>query len=68
MKKNKRKNRILELRVKRGWTQQELANLIGVRNTAVYYWENQGGISKATALKIQWMLGITEDELFLKEN
>ena len=41
-------HRIRAWREAKGWTQQQLADAVGVTHAAVYQWELEGGDSKTT--------------------
>lgn len=58
-------NKIKKLRIKCGYTQDELANKIGVSSQAVSKWENQITTPDITLLPIlSEVFGVTIDELF----
>ena len=58
-------NKIKELRRKRGITQEELANCIGISSQAVSKWENHVGLPDITlAPRLASYFGISMDELF----
>ena len=57
--------KIKELRLKRRWTQEELANELGVSAQTVSKWENQIIMPDITLLPVlSELFGITIDELF----
>lgn len=43
--------RIKELRIERGFTQPELAKMIGVTNAVISFWENEVNEPKASYVK-----------------
>jgi putative transcriptional regulator len=58
-------NRVYELRVSRGWTQEQLAERIGVAGTTVQRAESgQRGLSRAMRAKLAKAFGISQSELF----
>ncbi len=61
--------RIKELRIERGFTQPELAKMIGVTNAVISFWENEVNEPKASYVKklaqcfnvtADYLLGISE--------
>ena len=53
-----------ELRKEKGWTQQQLADLLNVTNKSVSKWErNEGYPETGTLLEISKLFGITVDDL-----
>lgn len=57
--------RINELRTKKGISQNELANLIGVSANAVYHWNKRGAMpSLANVEKICEVMGISVEQFF----
>jgi transcriptional regulator with XRE-family HTH domain len=58
-------NRVYELRVARGWTQEQLAERIGVAGTTVQRAESgQRGLSKTMRAKLAQVFEISQSELF----
>ena len=58
-------SKIKQLRIKCGYTQDELANKIGVSSQAISKWENQITTPDITLLPIlSEVFGVTIDELF----
>lgn len=54
-------NPVKRERLERGWTQQELANRIGVKQATVAKWEREGAVyRKATRQKLAKVFGISE--------
>jgi len=54
-------NPVKRERLERGWTQKELANRIGVKQTTVSKWEREGAVyRKATTQKLAKVFGIGE--------
>ena len=49
--------RILNYRVKHNLTQQEFADLVGVKKLTIWRAENNGNISKITKIKIENVIG-----------
>lgn len=61
-------NRVKELRVERGWTQQELADAVGVSRQSINSIERQRyEPSLALALKFARIFGHSTDEIFTLE-
>lgn len=57
--------RINELRAKKGMSQNELANLIGVSANAVYHWNKRGAMPSLSNIeKICEVMGITIEQFF----
>lgn len=54
---------IRTLRKERGETQRELADAIGVYQTAVSKWENSGRMNLENAIKVADHYGVSLDEL-----
>lgn len=46
-----------------GWSQEQLADAIGIRQQSVAQWENGGGISKANVARLQHLLPFEPGEL-----
>ena len=58
-----------ELRKEKGWTQQQLADLLNVTNKSVSKWErNEGYPETGTLLEISKLFGITVDDLLNGRN
>jgi ribosome-binding protein aMBF1 (putative translation factor) len=54
-------NPVKRERLERGWTQEELANRIGVKQATVAKWEREGAVyRKATRQKFAKIFGISE--------
>ncbi len=54
-------NPVKRERLEKGWTQEELANRIGVKQATVAKWEREGAVyRKATRQKLAKALGISE--------
>ena len=54
-------NPVKRERLERGWTQQELANRIGVKQATVAKWERESAVyRKATRQKLAKIFGISE--------
>ena len=54
-------NPVKRERLERGWTQEELANRIGVKQSTVAKWEREGAVyRKATRQKMAKVFGISE--------
>ena len=54
-------NPVKRERLERGWTQEKLANRIGVKQTTVAKWEREGAVyRKATKQKLAKAFGISE--------
>ena len=54
-------NPVKRERLERGWTQEELANRIGVKQATVAKWEREGAVyRKATRQKLAKVFGISE--------
>ncbi len=54
-------NPVKRERLERGWTQQELANRIGVKQSTVAKWEREGAVyRKSTKQKLAKAFGISE--------
>ncbi len=50
--------------LERGWTQEELANRIGVKQATVAKWEREGAVyRKATRQKLATVFGVSETNL-----
>ena len=61
-------NRVKELRVARGWTQQELADAVGVSRQSINSIERERYVpSLPLALTFAKVFGITTDEIFTLE-
>lgn len=59
---------IKELRVERGFTQPQLAKLVGVSNGMISVWENNINEPKASYVKkLATVLGVTSDYLLNME-
>lgn len=54
---------IRSLRKKHGETQRDLADAIGVYQTAVSKWENSGRMNLANAIKVADHYGVSLDDL-----
>ncbi len=62
-------NPIHDLRKAKGWTQEQMAALMGVKYQQIGYWERHPEIRKldyANLLKIAKVFGLTYIELLLK--
>jgi len=58
-------NPVRRERLERGWTQKDLADLLGVRQSTVAKWETKGAVyRKKTRLKFAKAFGVNE-EIFL---
>ena len=58
-------NPVKRERIERGWTQEELANRIGVKQASVAKWEREGAVyRKATRQKLAKVFGISETTFF----
>jgi len=58
-------NSVKRERIERGWTQEELANRIGVKQASVAKWEREGAVyRKATRQKLAKVFGISETSFF----
>jgi ribosome-binding protein aMBF1 (putative translation factor) len=58
-------NPVKRERLERGWTQEELANRIGVKQASVANWEREGDVyRKATIQKLAKVFGISETGFF----
>jgi len=58
-------NPVRRERLERGWTQKDLADLLGVRQSTVAKWETKGAVyRKKTRLKFAEAFGVNE-EIFL---
>ncbi len=58
-------NPVKRERLERGWTQEELANRIGVKQTSVAKWEREDAVyRKATRQKLAKVFGISETSFF----
>jgi transcriptional regulator with XRE-family HTH domain len=55
---------ILELRKRRGWTQAELAERVGVSQATVSSWERDVQPSAGSTYKLAQVLGCTMEDLF----
>ena len=54
-------NPVKRERIERGWTQEKLANRIGVKQATVAKWEREGAVyRKATRQKLAKVFGISE--------
>ena len=54
-------NPVKRERLERGWTQEELANRIGIKQATVAKWEREGAVyRKATRQKLAKVFGISE--------
>jgi ribosome-binding protein aMBF1 (putative translation factor) len=54
-------NPVKRERLERGWTQEELANRIGVKQATVAKWEREGAVyRKATRQKLAKVFGVSE--------
>ena len=54
-------NPVKRERIERGWTQEELAHRIGVKQATVAKWEREGAVyRKATRQKLAKVFGISE--------
>jgi len=54
-------NPVKRERLEKGWTQEELANRIGVKQATVAKWEREGAVyRKATRQKLAKVFGISE--------
>ena len=61
-------NRVKELRIARGWTQQELADAVGVSRQSINSIERERYVpSLPLALTFAKVFGITTDEIFTLE-
>jgi len=57
-------NPVKRERLERGWTQEELANRIGVKQATVAKWEREGAVyRKATRQKLAKVFGVSETTL-----
>ena len=62
------KNRVKELRVSRGWTQQQLADAVGVSRQSINSIERDRYVpSLPLALDFSRVFGISTDEIFSLE-
>ena len=62
------KNRVKELRVSRGWTQQQLAEAVGVSRQSINSIERDRYVpSLPLALEFSRVFGISTDEIFSLE-
>ena len=58
-------NPVKRERLERGWTQEELANRIGVKQPTVAKWEREGAVyRKATRQKLAKVFGISETSFY----
>jgi ribosome-binding protein aMBF1 (putative translation factor) len=56
------RNPVNRERLDKGWTQEELANRIGAKQTTVAKWERQGAVyRKATREKLAKVFGINQE-------
>jgi len=54
-------NPVKRERLEKGWTQEELANRIGVKQSTVAKWEREGAVyRKATRQKLAKVFGVSE--------
>ena len=61
-------NRVKELRIARGWTQQELADAVGVSRQSINSIERERYVpSLPLALTFAKVFGVTTDEIFTLE-
>ena len=59
---------IIELREKKGLSQQELAKILGISNTSLHYYETkQRYVPKNIAIKIAKYFGVEVDDIFLPQ-
>lgn len=64
----KRKN-IVDLRVEKNITQQEMAKMLNISNVSLHYYETgQRKIPRSVAIQISKILGVKLDEIFLPES
>jgi len=56
-------DRLVELRVDKGWSQRKLAEMAGVTHTTVWKIEQGGGANPATLKKMGDVLGVRASEL-----
>lgn len=64
----KRKN-IVDLRVEKNITQQEMAKMLNISNVSLHYYETgQRKIPRNVAVQISKILGVKLDEIFLPES
>lgn len=56
-------DKLVELRVDKGWSQRKLAEMAGVTQTTVWKIEHGGGASAATLKKLGDVLGVRASEL-----
>lgn len=64
----KRKN-IVDLRVEKNITQQEMAKMLNISNVSLHYYETgQRKIPRNVAIQISKILGVKLDEIFLPES
>ena len=62
-------NRVKELRVQRGWTQQQLADAVGVSRQSINSIERNRYVpSLLLALTFSQVFGTSTDEIFTLEN
>ena len=55
-------NPVKRERIERGWTQEKLANRMGVKQSTVAKWEREGAVyRKATRQKLAKVFGISEE-------
>lgn len=63
------RNRVKELRTERGWTQQQLADAVGVSRQSINSIERERYVpSLALALTFARVFGIPTDDIFTLEN
>ncbi|MFC2010530.1 helix-turn-helix transcriptional regulator [Chloroflexota bacterium] len=67
---NQLKDKVKELRKKRGWTQEDLARQIGVTLSTIQRWEKRGGrptrlarreltqLLQEVGIDIEWQIGV----------
>jgi transcriptional regulator with XRE-family HTH domain len=61
-------DKLVELRVDKGWSQRKLAQMAGVTQTTVWKIEHGGGANAATLKKLGDVLGVRASELMRTED